>query len=269
MNDWIASMGWSGIKPFLGSVLLPPLPLLLLVLVGALCLRRRPGLGWACLMAGLATLWAACTPALGLALVQGLTRPPPALGAAQRSALVAAPHTAIVVLGAGRRLSAPEYGQSDLAPMTAERLRYGLWLARQTRLPVAFSGGVGHGSLPGPSEAEIAAGVAARDAGLPLRWVESRSRDTAENARFTLDILAQDGVHSIVLVTHDFHQQRALAAFRREAARQGLQVNLVPAPLGLTPRRPGGSSGDWLPSAEGLAQTRWALHEWLGWIAGA
>ncbi len=269
MNDWIASMGWGGLKPFFGALLLPPLPLLLLVLWGALALRRRPGLGWAFVLAGLAGLWAACTPVVGAALVQGLTRPPPALDAARRGALVAAPHTAIVVLGAGRRLSAPEYGQPDLAPLTAERLRYGLWLARQTRLPVAFSGGVGHGALPGPSEAEIAARVATRDSGLPLRWVESRSRDTAENARFTLDLLAQDGVHSIVLVTHDFHQQRALAAFRREAARQGLTLALVAAPLGGKLRQSGGSLGDWLPSADGLAQTRWALHEWVGWVAGA
>ena len=205
----------------------------------------------------------------GQALLQALTRPPPALTAAQRTALTGAPHTAIVVLGAGRRQTAPEYGEPDMTPLSAERLRYGLWLARQTGLPVAFSGGVGHGARAGSSEAEVAALFARRHTGQVLRWAEARSRDTAENARFTLALLARDGVRTVVLVTHDFHQQRALAAFQREAGRAGLALTLVPAPMGIRPRGPGLVLSDVLPSDHGLATSRWAVHEWLGWLGGA
>ena len=47
-------------------------------------------------------------------------------------------------------------------------------------------------------------------------------------------------------------------------------MRLVPAPVGLRPDLgPDLSLGDYLPSAEGFALTRLALHEWLGRLAGA
>jgi uncharacterized SAM-binding protein YcdF (DUF218 family) len=268
MNDlfnWLGILSW---KSLLGTLVLPPVPFLLLALYGAWRLPRRHALGWTALLLGLIGLWASCTVAVGTALIDGLTKPPPALSAADRAGLVGAPRTAIVVLGAGRRVEAPEYGVADLKPLTMERLRYGLWLARQTRLPVLYSGGVGHGSPPGPTEADIARRIAERDFGVPLRWVEDRSRDTNENARFTVALLRTVGIERIVLVTHGFHQRRALAAFERTLQREGVTMTLVAAPMGLRARGPL-EAGDWLPTAEGFAATRLALHEWLGRIAGA
>ena len=75
------------------------------------------------------------------------------MSAAAMAGLSRGPKTAIVVLGAGRRLLAPEYGVAELSSMGTERLRYGVWLSRQTGLPLAFSGGVALGSDPGPAEA--------------------------------------------------------------------------------------------------------------------
>jgi len=172
------------------------------------------------------------------------------------------------VLGAGRKREAPEYGSADLKPMTLERLRYGLWLGRQTRLPVGYSGGLGFGSPPGPTEAAIAARIAERDFNARLRWLEDRSRDTNENARYSVPLLRAAGIDRIVLVTHGFHQRRALAAFERAAAQDGAAMRVIAASVGLPP--PGAlEPGDWLPSSEGFAMTRLALHEWLGRIAGA
>ena len=251
----------------LGALLMPPLPMLVLVVLGACWLPRRRGLGWALLLAGVVGIWAASTAFVGSRLVASLTRPPPPLTTAQLDALRAAPNTAIVVLGAGRQASAPEYGGAALKPMSIERLRYGIWLARRTGLPLAFSGGVGHGSRDGPSEAVLAAAVAADEHGLTLRWAEGRSRDTGENARLTLPLLRAAGIERIVVVTHGFHMRRALGAFRRAAG--GELVELVAAPMGLRPPASGGTLADWLPTAEGFTATRLALHEWIGRLAGA
>ena len=274
MNDLFIRLGVEAWKPLLTVLVLPPVPLLLLVLWGAWRLARRRAAdgaaGWVGVGLGLAALWATCTPALGDALINALTTPPPALTAGERAALAGAPHTAIVVLGAGRKLLAPEYAAADLKPLTLERLRYGLWLARQTRLPLAYSGGLGYGSPAGPSEAAVAGQIAKRDFGQTLRWAEARSRDTNENAQYTVALLHADGIRQIVLVTHDFHQRRALAAFERALRASGVAMRLVPAPVGLRPNLGQDLSlGDYLPSAEGFALSRLALHEWLGRKAGA
>jgi uncharacterized SAM-binding protein YcdF (DUF218 family) len=269
MNDLLVQLGIESWKPHVSMLVMPPVPLLLLVVLGVLLMRRSPRWGAVLALGGALGLWALATPAMGELLQRQLTRPPPVLDAARIAALRQAPHTAIVVLGAGRRLRSLDYGGPDLSLRTLERLRYGLWLARQTGLPVAYSGGVGHGSPSGESEAAIAARVAERDFNQRLRWTESRSRDTRENAALTLPLLAAAGVRHVVLVTHDYHQARALAAFTRAAEHQHLAVAFTPAPLGVLRAGDGNELSDYLPSADGLQVTVTALHEWLGRLAGA
>ena len=268
MNQLFVTLGIEAWKPWLSTLVMPPLPLLLLVLLGARQLSRRRTLGWSLLLGGLAGLWLTCTTALGSTLINRLTQPPPPLTAAQRASLAEGPRSAILVLGAGRRLRAPEYGTADLSALTLERVRYGAWLARQSGLPLGYSGGVGHGTLPGASEAEIVQRVVERDFGQKLRWAEDKSRDTNENAQFSVPLLKAAGIQRIVLVTHGFHQRRALAAFGRALQREGADITILPAPVGAAADGPL-LFGDWLPSAEGLMLTRLALHEWLGYLAGA
>lgn len=268
MNDLLISLGIEHWKGMVGTLLLPPMPLLLLALIGAVLMRRWVGLGRALVLIAVLGLWAVCTTGVGHVLIEALTRPPPALSTERITSLVRAPKTAILVLGAGRKLEAPEYGTVDLLPLTLDRLRYGLWLARQTRLPVGYSGGIGHGSPDGATESDAARLVAQRDFGMTLRWLEARARDTNENARYSVAMLRADGIEQVLLVTHGFHQRRALVAFDRAIRQAGITMRVVAAPMGL--RRPlGWELGDWLPNAEGLAMTRWALHEWLGRLAGA
>ena len=268
MNDWLVRLGIEHWKPALQVLLILPLPMLLLGLVAWALVGRLPRLGRALGLVSVLLTWAVCTPWAGHHLLQQLTRPPPPLSSPQIAALAGAPHTAILVLGAGRRPMAPEYGEADLKTLTLERLRYGWWLARQTQLPLAYSGGVGHGAVPGPTEAQVVQRVTARDQGVPLRWAEQRSRDTNENAVYSVAMLQADGITRVVLVTHGFHQQRALEAFRRAISRSGRPMALVPAPVGLRPR-PTGQLSDYLPDYDGLARSGWAVHEWVGWLAGA
>lgn len=268
MNDLFAVLGIGGWKPLLGTLVLPPVPFLLMALWGAVRLARRRTLGWTLLLGGLALMWLMCTGAVGDGLTKVLTNPPAALSHEQVSRLSHQPRTVVLVLGGGLRQMAPEYHDADLKPMTLERLRYGAWLAKQTGLPLMVSGGVGHGAKPGQTEADIARRVLERDYGLRLRWAENRSRDTNENALLSVALLRTEGIDHIVLVTHGFHQQRALAAFQRAIVRAGVNIDVVPAPMGLKLSTPP-VFGDFFPTAEGFAATRLALHEWLGRLAGA
>lgn len=267
MNDLLRTLELGSLKGWIASLVLPPVPFIVLLLVGVWILKRRPWRAWSCILAASLGLYFSCTTLLGWALIQGLLRPPPALSSgaiADLRATAPAQKTAIVVLGAGREVFAPEYNVSNLTPLSIERLRYGVWLSRATNLPLAFSGGVGHGALPGSSEAEIAARIAASEFGRPLRWTESQSRDTSENAHYSVMLLSAQGIERIVLVTHGFHMRRAVANFERAAARAGVTLSVQPAPMGLAKANLG-----WLPSLSGFFQTRVALREWLGWLAGA
>jgi len=268
MNDLFVMLGIEAWKPVLGAVFMPPMPFVLMVLVGGRLMFRNRLLAWSLLLFGALGTWAMCTTAVSGALSNVLLMPPRALSPSEIGDLKKAPKTAIVVLGAGRYLLAPEYGVSNLKPMSMERLRYGLWLARETGLPVAFSGGIGHGGSPGPSEAEIAARIAEREFARPLRWTETLSRDTTENAFRSIALLHEAGVERIVLVTHGFHMRRALSAFERAKQRSNTTMEIIAAPMGLD--APGKLTVlDWLPSGDGFEETRITLHEWLGRLVGA
>lgn len=269
MNAWVQSLGIDALKPFLAALLLPPVPWLVLIALGALALfgGRRRRLGALLVATGIALEWASCTAAAADRMARWLLQPPEALGAAERSRLGPG-GTVIVVLGGGRT-EAAEYPQWTLSPISMERLRYGVWLSRETGVPLAFSGGLSPGSREGPSEGEIATRIAAAEFGHPLAWAESRSRDTAENATRTIDLLRPRRIERLVLVTHDLHMRRALGHFARARDAAGMSFALIPAPVGQTRRHDDWALSDYYPTPGGTARMRYVLREWLGLLAGA
>lgn len=258
-------LDYSGFKALLLAAAMPPAPLLALAAWGGWRLRRgRHGGGW---MLGVALLlvWLSATEAAGELLSRAIGRPP-LLQPAQVAALRGQTDGAVLVLGGGVRRHVPEFGAGAPRDITAERLAYGVWLARRSGWPLAFSGGIGWSATElGEPEAGIVARVAAEDYGLPLRWTESSSRDTRENAARTLPLLARDGVKQVVLVTHEAHMRRALRAFEAQAAALGMRV--LPAPVGL-PEDGLSSFNDWCPSPGGFARVRYLVYETLAWWAG-
>lgn len=270
MNNLIVEFGLQSWKPVLTALVLPPVPLLVLILVGARLLPARRWIGhlliWTCVFG----LWFGSLVAVAEWLGAQALRIPPALAPAQVAELearvAAREPVAIVVLGGGQETRAPEYAAPNLGMWSLERLRYGLWLSRKTGAPVGYSGGVGWaGDASEPAEAQVAARLAERDFERRLRWTETASRDTRENARRMLAMLRRDGIREIVLVTHAWHLPRALHAFEQAA---GGDMRITPAPMGMAPRieRP---VLRWLPSAEGFTLMRQVLREWLGRLAGA
>lgn len=261
-------LGIESWKAALNAVLLPPFPFLLMILAGARLMFHRRLLAWSLVLGGVLAIWFMGTPVVAVSLENALLAPPPPLSGAQIADLRRAPKTAIVVLGAGRIALSPEYGVSNLKPMSIERLRYGEWLARQTQLPLVYSGGVGWGASPGPSEAEIATRIAAQEFDHPLRWSEGESRDTSENAIRSIALLRAQGIGQIVIVTHGFHMRRALGDFERASRLSGTPMKFVEAPMGLIAKGRFEAS-DWLPSGDAYALTRNVIHEWVGRLAGA
>jgi uncharacterized SAM-binding protein YcdF (DUF218 family) len=267
-------LGIEAWKAVLTGLMLPPVPWLVLMLVGARMILWRRGVGWLAILLAVAGLWLGSTTAIANWLQRALLPFNPALNEDRITEIkqeVAARHdTVIVVLGGGRETLAPEYGVSNLSPYSIERLRYGVWLARLTGAPLGFTGGVGHGQAAGLSEAEVAARIAAQEFGLRLKWTEGASRDTRENGSYTVALLrnSAEKPHRVLLVTHGWHMARAKRAFEEAAAKAGYALEVVPAPIGLAQGKER-QSMRWLPSSEGFELTRAVLRERVGLLAGA
>lgn len=248
------------LKPVLAALVLPPAGPLLLVLLGLLLALRKKGAGLLLAFAGVVLAWALSTNVMAIALSRGLLRDTLAVQPQQLQSV-----QAIVVLGGGVLPAATEYGAAQPGPHTLARLRYGAWLARRTGKPLAFAGGVGWSAAGTDTEAEgtVARRVLQDEYGLVPRWVDDRSRDTAENAARMADLLRRDRIRHIALVTDATHMQRAADAFRAA----GLQV--LPAPTHF-PTRMERPLLEWLPSIHGAAMCRQLLREWLArQVAGA
>ncbi len=267
MNSLFILLGLESWKPVLTALLLPPVPLLLMVLVGARLIVSRRGLGWGVVALSVALLWFSACTVTAAALARNLLQAPVPLSVDRILQLKAASRTptAIVVLGGGLEPLAPEYATSNLHHPSLERLRYGIWLSRATGLPLAFSGGVGWAQPGAMPEAQIAARIAEMEFGRPLKWVEADSRDTRENAARSVALLAPAGIRHIVLVTHGWHMARAQRAF--EAAAAG-SIRIEAAPMGLAQHIERPVLG-WIPSALGTTQVRTLLREWIGRLSGA
>lgn len=232
--------------------LLPPLNGLLLATSGLALLRTRRRLGAGLLIGGLAFLWLQSTPLVASALIRSLQREP-----SLELPGGAAGAQAIVVLSADLDRVAPEHGGETVGALALQRLRYAAHLQRETDLPLLASGGLSD-EWTAP-HAELMKTALEGSFGVPVRWVETRSRNTMENAAFTRELLAQDGVQNVVLVTHAWHMPRARRAFEAE----GLEV--IPAPTGFR-SPPRSIIGALSPRWTALRDSSQALHEYIGFI---
>lgn len=238
------------LRRLLETLLFPPASFLLLLLFGTLLRYRWPRFGRTLQVLALLAFTAASMPAVGGALLWTLqtSGPLPADGP-----LPAA--DAIVVLSAEADRIGDEYGRPVAGPMTMQRLRYGAFLHRRTNLPLLLSGGVP--DARSPALATMMADAARDEFRVPVRWVEDKSGDTWENAKYSAELLQAAGCKRILLVTSAWHMPRAAASF----AAHGIDV--VPAPTAF--RAP--AVEGWmvfLPHWAGLKDTNLALHEWGG-----
>ncbi len=203
----------------------------------------------------LAALLVLSTPLVSYALMDSLEIFP-ALTPLEIEAAAREEKTAIVILSAGRRAYAPEFGGETVDELALERVRYGAELAKRTGLPVLVTGGIG--SAEHPPYAQLLAETLKRDYGITARWEEPRSVNTAENAIFSSAMLKEAGIDKVILVTHAWHMRRARASFLANG------MTVVPAPTAFYGHVGNYSLQMLVPSALALRMSGFALHEIVG-----
>lgn len=229
------------LNALLTPLVVPPVNLAVLALL-ALGLRWRRV---AIVLLGLLLLLA--LPLLSNAMMRGLEDGLSATGE---------PAGAQAILVLGGDLDRGRDGLVVPGSLTLERLRDAAALARRTGLPLAVTGGPAWDG--GPAIGTIMATSLREDFGLPVRWIETGSADTWENARNSAALFKAAGIDKVVVVTHAWHMRRSLLAFRN----YGLVV--IPAPVWRFGYPPGSVAGTLMPRATTWQDSYFALHEWIG-----
>ncbi|MFZ5493447.1 MAG: YdcF family protein [Pseudomonadota bacterium] len=227
----------------------PPGVFVALLALATLLIRRRPAIARALCVLCIGGLLVLSNSIVASMLLDSLNRYPPATPAALRDA------QAIVILGGGAQRNLVDYGGGTVKALALERLRHGALLAKQTGLPVLVTDG-------GPDDDVPAATYMAQaltEWGVRPRWSETRARTTYDNARYSRDVLAAEGISRVALVSHGWHLPRAVTIFEHA----GLQV--VPAPtLVPIPNKTGADLTGWLPDGLAFARSMLAVHEIVG-----
>jgi uncharacterized SAM-binding protein YcdF (DUF218 family) len=124
---------------------------------------------------------------------------------------------------------------------------------------IVISGGSGLLNDQGFSESPLLADLA-NNLGIPdsALIIESRSRNTYENALLTKPILDSLGVDSCLVITSAFHMTRSLRCFEKMGIKaQGYPADYRAGDLDL-------SMYSFVPSIGALSTWNTILHEWLG-----
>ena len=240
------------------ELILPPASLFILLALGLVLQRRLPGIGRMLALGSVAALYLLCSGFGVAALVAPLEKLARPLDGTQGTGA-----QAIVVLAAGRIAEAPEYGGNEQPDYIAlARLRYAARLHRETGLPILASGGNGTADGRFKPKALAMERALREEFAVPVRWLDTESENTAQNAEFSANVLKKESIHRILLVTDAMHMPRSVMAFERN----GMEV--VAAPTVFFAR----GTVTWLhllPTAENLRRSYYALYEWIGlaWYA--
>jgi uncharacterized SAM-binding protein YcdF (DUF218 family) len=241
------------------AFLISPLGMSLLLGLLALLLggigRHRAAWGLGCV--ALCWLWVGSSPFCSEWLQAQ------ALGSYAAASREPVPHAqAIVVLG-GPKMRLPAATAREVGiEEGSDRVWHALRLYRAGKAPLIVVSGGGEPDAFGQTEAD-AVGVVLADLGVPPSdlLLETRSRNTHQNAEFSARLLESRGIRSIVLVTSAMHMQRALHEFKA----QGLQVTA--APTDFTPIEHMPSPWRYFPANGSLQRSGQAIKEIAGqWL---
>jgi uncharacterized SAM-binding protein YcdF (DUF218 family) len=173
----------------------------------------------------------------------------------------------IVVLGGGAKWVDDDRHHGRLDEGSLYRIQRAAELCREgPRCPVVITGGIATRDVAAPAtlmgEFLTASGVDSADI-----IIETDSRNTEENARFTAEILRKHGWNDgVVLITSATHLPRSVALFRRE------RVEVIP--VGCAYHTDEAQRGVWKfwPSPSAASSNQEVVHELLGmawlWLRG-
>jgi uncharacterized SAM-binding protein YcdF (DUF218 family) len=228
----------------------------LLVVAGFALRRRRPAVAWALALLGAVELVVFSTPSVADAIMRRAER------AAPRTWRPDQTYDVVIVLGGVVELRPTWMDDGKDLNGAAERITRAFELLHAGRArDVLLSGGVSNPAPGEPAESEQLAAML-REWGVPPERivVETRSRNTRENAVESARVVADRGWKRLLLVTSAMRMPRALGCFRR--------VGLSPDALPVDYRAgaPGSAAGfeSWWPRAAELEMSTDALRELAG-----
>ncbi|TCP18862.1 uncharacterized SAM-binding protein YcdF (DUF218 family) [Nicoletella semolina] len=164
---------------------------------------------------------------------------------------------AIVLLGGGLRDSKELFASLATNQIAVERVRYAAYLQRKTQLPLLITGN----SPNTKSEASVMARELEFFFNVPTQWLEEKAKTTKQNAQFSREILEKEHISKIILITNQWHMQRAKLLFEQ----QGFEVLPASVGSGRTPEVYGLNAMYFIPQSGALHSNTLALKEWLGY----
>ena len=240
------------LKRLLTAMLLPPFNVLILWGLALLLAKWQwKKISRICTALGIAILYLSSIPYSAQRLKDSLTHNDNLSLTQYKSA------QAIVLLGGGLRDSQELFAPLASNAFQLERLRYAAYLQKNTGLPLLITGA----SPTGASEAKVSAQELEMFFNVPTQWLENQALTTKENALLSKPILQQAGIHKIILVTNEWHMQRAKLLFEQ----QGFEVLPASVGEGVTPTDYGLNIGHFIPQASAMAKNMQLLKEWLGY----
>lgn len=227
---------------------------LLLLALLLIIVRRRHGLSITLMILALTWLGALSMPAVSDRLRLSLESRYPQLAAQATPAA-----DVIVLLGGGMYPTPPDWPHPGMGA-SADRVWHAARLYHAGKAPRIIATG---GTMGWDGERDSGSQSMRRlllDLGVPDSAIllESRSRNTRDNAVFSQKLMRQEDLQSALLVTSALHMHRSMATFRAvglEPIPAATDFEVAPEPN--HPLR-------WLPDAEALHDSTRALKEYLG-----
>jgi uncharacterized SAM-binding protein YcdF (DUF218 family) len=233
------------------AIILPPTVNFIIIAFGLLLNKINKHFSYLLITVGALSLVLFCFPPFSALLLKGLEQYPPL-----EPPVTVHNEQAIVVLSAGSYPYAKEYAKAIDGAAALQRNQYAAFLQNQTDLPILVSGGtVGFNTS---SEAAIMTDTLSNSFKVQVKWQETKSRNTAENAMYSAAILKENDIETIYLVTHAWHMPRAVMMFEKQG------INVTPAPTMFIEMMTNISSSYYLPAAYALQNVNIALHEYIG-----
>jgi uncharacterized SAM-binding protein YcdF (DUF218 family) len=226
---------------------------ILVAMIGVMIAWRTKRSGLAITTLAVGCLYLAAMPVFAGLLIRSAE----AIGETQARPPAEVPPGAIIVLAADYRYSDIPGKPDAVGPLTLERLAKAARGYRKLGLPILVSGGA-------PEQRQRPLSVVMtksleEDFSVPVRWLEDRSRNTFENARFSAAILRRAGIVSAFVVTQPWDMARALWSFRA--------VDYPVIPMSTQEGRIFSvSAADFLPQVPALRDSYYALHELIGLV---
>lgn len=241
------------LQEFIKAWLIPPALNGVLLIIGLLVLRWHKKVGRFLVMLSMVSLLLLSTDYIASELELSNQR----YGVLNISELPDNQLLTIVVAGSSHNEIAREYGYSTPTAAALTRLHYASYLHRKTGYPVILTGGE-------MNRNQIHADVLARsftdEFKTEAKWLETKSRSTAENAQYSAEILFPLGRHTIVLITHSYHMHRAVRSFSQAG------FNVIPAPTINAGKLNIANWRHWVPNTSGLQRSANVLYEYLALI---